>query len=79
MSHKALSASLKNVVIGNGGSTFSMYSFMEGIQFVCTLSISHYYMPCLFTSFDVLSETFLGSMVFEVCQSSLLCFNNPHS
>ena len=98
----SLPTSFKNVVIGNGGSAFVMYAFMEGVQFRlhspfliitrlvhfqalmfnldflldcwevwyvryanhpfnvsvihilrCTLSISHYYMPCSFSSFDV--------------------------
>ena len=32
ISHKGVLASLNNMVIGNGGSTF-LYTFMEGIHF----------------------------------------------
>ena len=54
----ALPTSLKNLVIGNGGGTFFVYTFIARrctILMYCTLSISHYYMPCSFISFDISS------------------------
>ena len=43
--------SLKNLVIGNGGSTYFIYTFMEGVHFYVH-SISHYYVLHSITSFD---------------------------
>ena len=53
-------------VIRNGGSILFIYTFMEGVHPSCTISISHYYMPHSFTSFDVLSETFYLLHCWEV-------------
>ena len=72
ISHIALLASLKNLVIGNGGSTFYV-RLHGGCTFLITLSISHYCMLHSFTSFDAFG------LLFKVCKSSLSCFSNPHS
>ena len=47
------------MVIGNGSSAFLCTPSWRVYDLLCTLSISHYYMPCLFPSFDVKLEILL--------------------
>ena len=74
--HIALLASLKNLVIWNGGSTFLMSTFMEGVHF--NVHPPYLIIAC-FTPLQALMFEFwylsglLGSMVFKVCNSSLSC------
>ena len=79
----ALPTSLKNdVVIENGGSIFlctpswRVYNFDVHSPFLIITCLVHLQTLMLKLRY---SSGLLGSIVFEVCQSSLLCFSNPHS